>query len=177
MRFLTLLCCFFVASVSMAKDFKVGTVDLAKLFKEYPATKSADKKLKALKEKKLQEFTDAQDELQDLQKELKNSSSVLSTKQRKQKEKEFNSKLQALQSQQNQIQMELANKEQEMTNKLLDEIKAIVATVAKNAGVDLVLDSDKAVYVKDPTDLTADVLKSFPKSDSSSDKDDKKDDK
>jgi Skp family chaperone for outer membrane proteins len=177
MRFLTLLCCFFVAAASMAKDMKIGTVDLTKLFKEYPGTKNAQKKFNAMATKKQQDLADSLDEIKDLEKELKSSSSVLSTKQRKAKEKEYKEKAQAFQQQQNQITTDLQGKEQEMTSKLLDEIKAIVATVAKNQGVDLVLDAEKTVYAKDSVDLTAEVMKNYPKSDPSSDKDDKKDDK
>lgn len=54
-----------------------------------------------------------------------------------------------------------------MTQALLGEIKVIVAKVAQNKGIDLVLDSDKTVYAKDSTDLTPDVLKNYKSSDSS----------
>jgi Skp family chaperone for outer membrane proteins len=52
----------------------------------------------------------------------------------------------------------------------------IVAGVAKDNGVDLVLDTDKTVYVSGGTDLTDAVLKSFKKVDvdSSNDSDSKK---
>ena len=78
-------------------------------------------------------------------------------------------KAQAFQQKQNQIQTDLASKEQDMTLELLEKIKVIVAAVAKSAGVDLVIDADKAVYVKDGVDLTGDVIKNYSKSDSSKD--------
>src|SRR5258708_2051895 len=142
MRFLTLLCCFLVSSVSIAKDFKIGIVDLQKIFTEYPGTKEANKKFSTMTAKKQQELVDSQDELKDLDKELKNSSSVLSTKQRKNKEKEFATKYQALQRQEEQVRADLATKQLDMKTELLEKIKAIVAKVAKDAGVDLILDSE-----------------------------------
>ena len=80
MRFFTLICCFFVASVVMARDFTVGIVDLQQLFKEYPGTKKAQKKFNAMADKKKQDLTDAAEELRDLEKQLKDSGSVLSKK-------------------------------------------------------------------------------------------------
>jgi outer membrane protein len=167
MRFLTLLCCFFAASTVMAREFTVGTVDLQQLFKEYPGTKTAQKKFNAMADKKKQDLTDSAEEIRDLEKELKDSSSVLSKSEMKEKQEEYATKAKAFQDQENQIQNDLAGKEQEMTQALLGEIKVIVAKVAQDKGVDLVLDSDKTVYAKDATDLTPDVLKNYKSSDSS----------
>jgi outer membrane protein len=167
MRFLTLLCCFFVASVVMARDFTVGTVDLQQLFKEYPGTKKDQKKFNAMADKKKQDLTDAVEELRDLEKALKDSGSVLSKSEMKKKQDEYTTKARAFQEQENQIQTDLAAKEQEMTQNLLTQIKAIVAKVAEKDGIDLVLDADKTVYAKNATDLTPDVLKNYKDSDSS----------
>jgi outer membrane protein len=145
----------------------VGTVDLQQLFKEYPGTKAAEKKFNTMADKKKQDLTDAAEDLRDLEKELKDSSSVFSKKEMKAKQQEYATKAKAFQDQESQIQNELANKNQEMTQSLLTQIKAIVAKVAKNKGIDLVLDEDKTVYAKDATDLTADVLKNYKNSDSS----------
>lgn len=169
MRFIALLCCsLLVASVAAAKDFKVATVDLQKLFKEYPGTKKAQKKFNAMADKKKQELTDAADDIRDLEKQLKDSSSVLSKKEMKAKQEEYTTKLKAFNDQQQQIQNDLANKEQEMTQSLLGEIKDLVSKVAKNDGIDLVLDSEKTVYAKDATDLTEEVMKNYKDSDSDS---------
>jgi Skp family chaperone for outer membrane proteins len=85
----------------------------------------------------------------------------------KAKQEQYATKAKAFQDQESQIQNDLASKEQEMTQNLLGEIKALVAKIAKNDGVDLVLDGDKTVYAKDATDLTEEVLKSYKDSDSS----------
>lgn len=167
MRIIALLFCFLAASVVQAKDMKVGTVELKKLFSEYPGTKSAQKKFVAMAEKKKKDLVESEQELSDLQKELKGSSSVLSAKQRKSKEAEYKTMLQDLQQKETTVQNDLQTKESEMTGAILDEIKALVAKAAKDKGVDLVLDSEKTVYVKDGVDLTQDVLKSY-KSDAGS---------
>ena len=169
MRFtslLGLLCCFFAATAVSAKDFKMATVDLKKLFNEYPGTKTAQKKFQAMAEKKKQDLTDSAEELSDLRKELQGSKSVMSEKERKRKENEYQTKAQALSQQESQIQNDLASKEADMTGELVDQIKAIVAKVAQDKGVDLVMDSDKTIYARDAVDLTKDVLKNYKDSDS-----------
>jgi outer membrane protein len=169
MRWIAMLCCFLAASFVSAKDLKIATVDLAKLFKEYPGTKAAQKKFTAMAERKKQDLTDSADELRDLKKQLDNSSSVLSSKQLRQKKQEYDRKAQNFAQQENQVQQDMQAKESEMTMSILDEIKVIVSGVAKDNSVDLVLDSEKTVYVKDGTDLTDQILKTFKKSDASKD--------
>src|SRR5579872_98813 len=160
MRFITMLCCFLVASTMSAKDMKVGTVDLQKLFKDYPGTKIATKKFGEMAQRKKRDLQDAADELKDLGSELESSNSVLSTKQKRQKQQEFETKKDAFTQQQALIQNELETKQAEMTQSILEEIKVIVAGLAKDKGVDLVLNSENTVYVNGGVDLTEDVLKS-----------------
>ncbi len=176
MRFFTLLCCFLISSAAFAKDFTVATVDLQKLFKEYPGYDVAQKKFKDLAQKKQADLQESAQDLQELQNELKSSSSVYSAKQKKAKEAELKQKAHDLDAAENDARTFLAAKESAMTQSLLDEIKVIVAGVAKEKGVDLVLDADKTVYVNGGTDLTDAILKSFKKvaADSSDDSDSKK---
>ena len=172
MRFVALVCCLLIASMATAKDLKVGTVDLKKLFNEYPGTEKAQKKFKAFALKKQKDLSDPEEELTDLQKQLEGSSSVLSAKEKKKKAAEYQTKLREYAQLKNQITNDLAAKESEMTQGILDEIKAAVAGVARDKGVDLVLDSEKTVYVNGGTDLTEAVLKSGAYKNKDSDSDD-----
>ncbi len=147
---------------------KVGTVDLQKLFKEYPGTVKAQKKFNAMAKKKAADLKEAQEDLKDFATELRSSDSVLSAKQKRQKQNELDAKQNTYLQQENQIKMELAAKENEMTQSILEELKAIVASMAKDKGVDLVLDSEKIVYLNGGIDLTDAILKSYKKSDSDS---------
>ncbi|HTC19623.1 MAG TPA: OmpH family outer membrane protein [bacterium] len=172
MRFITLLCCFLIASVVSAKDFRFATVDMQKLFNSFPGTEKAKQKLSDLEEKKKEDLADSKQELIDLQKELGGDSSLFTEKQKLKKEKEYNDKLAAYNQATEEVQKELMAEESEMTQNIVDQIKAIVADVAKDKGVDLVLDSDKTVYAKDPVDLTSDVLDSYKKISDTDSKDD-----
>ncbi|HUO57658.1 MAG TPA: OmpH family outer membrane protein [bacterium] len=168
MRFIALLCCFLVASLATAADFKIGTVDMQKLFNNYPGTKAAKTKLQAFEKKKSDDLADSAQEIKDLKSELDKSGSVLSDKQKAKKKRELDEKIQAYQQDSAQAEKELMSKQNDMTQAVVDEIKALVANIAKDNGLDMVLDQDKTVYLKNSVDLTDKVLKTF-KKDSSDD--------
>jgi len=161
MRRIAFLCCLLAVSLAEAKDFKIATVDLTKLFTEYPGTKKAQEKFQTLAKKKQDDLVDMEKEIRDLDSDLKKSASVLTKKQRKDKEYLFQRKYEDYQGKKNEIMSELKVKEGEMTQEILSQVKAIVATLAKAKGFDLVLDGEKAVYVREGTDLTPEVLKSY----------------
>src|SRR5579883_1232949 len=168
MRWIALLCCFLIASIASAKDLKIGIVDMQKLFNSYPGTQKAKDKLAALEKKKNDDLSDEAQELKDLEKQL-GDSSVLSEKQKEKKTTEYKTKLATFSQDQEQAQKELMAKESDMTQTIVGEIKDIVASVAKDKDIDLVLDQDKTVYAKDAVDLTADVSKQFKTADKGDD--------
>ena len=158
---------FLAASLVSAKDFKLAVVDMQKLFNSYPGTQKAKDKLKDMEKKKLQDLKETAQDLSDLEKELTDSSSVLSQKQRLRKQKEYQEKKAAFDQEQAEAQKDLMTKENDMTQTLVDQLKDIVAGIAKDKGFDLVLDKDKVVYSKDAVDLTDDILKNFKDKDTS----------
>jgi len=162
MRFISLfLAAFLAAGLALAGDMKIATVDLQKLFKDYPGTQKAEDKLKDIEKKKVKELTPMEEDLKDLQNELQNNSSVLSAKEKKQKKELFGLKMDEYTKAKSQIAAELQTKESDMTQSVLGEIKGIIADVAKDKGFDLVLDSEKTAYVKGGIDLTDEVEKKF----------------
>jgi outer membrane protein len=165
MRILSLVTCFFLlASTSFAKDFKMATVDLAKLFNEFPGTKDAQDKFTTIAAKKQKDLESQANDLQDLDNELKKQSSVLTPKQKADKEYILKKKFEDYTQEKNQIMAELKTDQDQMTDDLLTQIKAIVVKVAQAKGYDVVLDSEKTILVNNPVDLTDDVIKQYPAS-------------
>ena len=161
MRFLILICLFSAVSTAMAKDFTVATVDMQVLFKQYPGTYPAQKKLDDLTLEKKQDLADSEETLGDLQKELNAPKGALSRKERKRKEEEFEEEAEDYQNEKNRIENELEERNQEMTRLLMGRIRDMVAGIAKKEGVDLVLDSNDAVANPYSLDLTGEVLRAF----------------
>jgi outer membrane protein len=166
MRWLAFLCCFLTASSATASNFKIATVDMGKLFKEYPGTRQAEKELAAFSKKKQRELADSQEILADFQKVLNGSKGKLSRKEKALTEKEFEAQTRKFEDEKNNMQDELAERDSAMTRILLDQIRDLVATVARKEGVDLVLDTNNVAGVNKIPDLTAEVLKAFPRMDS-----------
>jgi Skp family chaperone for outer membrane proteins len=161
MRSWALIFSFLAASAVSAEGLKVATVDMKTLFKEYPGSLEAQKKFEAQAREKKEDLADSQQDLADLQDELNDPKSHLSWKERERKEKEFAEDSQDYQNEAKHIQLELDDQDKEMTRILMDQIKDIVAQTAKKEDVDLVLDSNDAVNLKDGLDLTEEVLRAF----------------
>lgn len=174
MRLITFLCCFLIASVAVAKDFKIATVDVSKIVKQYPGYIKAQKQLSAVKDKKQSELIAEKKDLDDLAMEIERTKSVIPKKELKEKEYLYNKKHDDLVEHQNQAENDLATEQTQMLTKIVDEVKAIVNKTAQEKGVDLVLDSQSALYAKDAIDLTDDILKQYKGLDADSVDDSKK---
>jgi Skp family chaperone for outer membrane proteins len=166
MRWMTFCLVLLAATAAMAKDFTVGTVDFQRIFNTYPGTVKAQKKLDDLIKVKQDDLTDSQKIVVSLQRELKNSM-TLSPGEKKKKEKEIKAREQSLMDEKNQVEKELAGRKREMMRELVTEVNDVISNAAIKAGVDMVVDGTSVHYLKSGTDLTADILKSFSKTDSS----------
>ena len=170
MRFtVAFLFCLLTAQFLEARDLVIGVVDLQRLVTEYPGTAKAEKKLSALFADRKNDLGESEKELASKEQELAKSKSVLSSVEFETKKDKYKKEEEDLLQQENQFNNDVQNKRAEMVKKVLDDIKGLAATVAKNKGVDMVLGSDSLVYAKDTLDLTDDVLKSFKDLDTSDD--------
>ena len=141
MRILSLAACFFLlASTSFAKDFKMATIDLAKLFNEYPGTKDAQDKFTALAADKQKPILKEKQDLQKLSDEFDKQASVLTPSQKSDKEYILKKKYEDYTQDSNQVMASLKAQQDQMTDDLLAQIKAIVVKVAQAKGYDVVLD-------------------------------------
>jgi outer membrane protein len=155
---------FLALSPVAAENFKVATVDMRTLFKEYPDTSRAQKKFEDLAREKERDLDDSNEALEDIRTQLAKSKNPLSRAERRRKEKELEEAIQDYEDEKNRIQNEMDERNQEMTRILTGRIREVVARIAKKEGWDLVLDSNDAVCAKFGTDLTGEVLRAFAES-------------
>ena len=152
---------FTLACPAMAgsKGSKIGFVKIMEVLESYGGYKDAKQRLeKAMKAKK-KELLELEKELMDLQQEYEKKKGILSAKAREEKEYIIRKKLEDYQNIQLQANRELAVKEQQMTEVLLDELREHIASVAEKEGFDLVLDETAVLYLKgEKTDLTKRVV-------------------
>lgn len=163
MRFLIFFCCLLAGSAAVAGEYRIGTVDMQVLLKQYPGTAPAQERFNALAAKKKRALGDEEKILADLQDELRSSAGVMSEEERNEKQEEYRTEARSYEDKKAQMQKELDDRNQEVAQALADQIKAIVAKIAKNRGFNLVLDLTAAVNVSGGEDLTQAVLESFSK--------------
>lgn len=158
---------------------KVATVDLKKLFDNYYKTKLATQAIQDRANDMDKDYTSMAQDLKkksDQYEQLLESASdpAVSDQERQKRKDSANDLLKQLQDSkaaidqyERQAQMTLTDQKQRMRDKILDEIKLVVADKAKAGGYTLVLDTaaqtvngtPSIVFTTGEGDLTADVLK------------------
>jgi len=163
MRLILLGLVLMVTTAAMAKDFTIATVDFQRVFNTYPGTVKAQKKLDALIKEKQDDLNVSQKAVLDLQKALKHPAAALTAADKKTKEKEIKTKEQKLMDEKNVLQNEIAKRKDEMMRELVTEVNAIISNAAIKDNVDMVVERNTVHYVKNPNDLTDEILSGFSK--------------
>jgi outer membrane protein len=79
------------------------------------------------------------------------------------KQKEFQEKFMSLRSEEMSFQNEIKGKEQAATQKIAIAVSKLVNEMAKQRGLEMVFETNSAglLYLKDPVDMTKDVIDAF----------------
>lgn len=165
-----------LAAPALAADVKVGVVDLQKVLKTSVAGKAAQKKFDDLRKAKQAQLEAKERDLGKREKELLGNRQEIEkaaqesggkpTEELKQKAASFQEKARKfeqdmveLDKKKREIVDELAKKEGELLKPIEDIIKAKVDAIAKERGLGLVLNRQVAIFVAEPLDITAEVIK------------------
>lgn len=141
-------------AVAYAKEYKIGYVDLAKVFDEYKKTKDSEKTLEEKGKAKEADRKKMVDEL----KKLKDEQALLSDRGKSEKQTVIDTKIKSLQDFDKTVRDELVKARNDMLSGILKDIEKIVTDYAKETGYDIVLNSRMLLYGKDEYDLTSEVL-------------------
>ncbi len=138
-----------------AKEYKLGYVDLGRVFDEYKNTKESEKALEAKgKAKELERKT-----LVDDLKKLKDEQNMLSEKAKAAKQGAIDAKVKDLQDFDTKARNDLMKERNDRLNVIMKDIEKVVTDYAKETGYDMVLNSRTLLYGAEQYDLTAEVLK------------------
>ncbi|MBN1526617.1 MAG: OmpH family outer membrane protein [Candidatus Omnitrophica bacterium] len=143
------------ASQAYAKEYKIGYVDLAKVFDEYGETKDAERKLEdkgKAKEAERKKMVDAI-------RKLKDEQALLSEKGKQDKQAAIDEKIKVLQDFDGKAREELLKERNELLGGILKNIEKVIADYSKQNGYDLILNQRTLLYAGEQYDLTAEVLK------------------
>ena len=145
---------FFSASSASAKEYKLGYVDLAKVFDEYKKTKDSEKNLEAKGKAKEADRAKMIDELR----KLKDEQALLSEKAKAEKQTVIDNNIKSLQDFDKKTRDELVKERNDMLALILKDIEKIVTEYSKANGYDFILNSRMLLYGGESYDLTAEIL-------------------
>jgi outer membrane protein len=126
-----------------AAGLRVGVVNIDEAINTSQAGERSKKILQAAQAQKRSELQAQEQELKTLQEELQGNI-MLSQEAKAQRTQELQNKQQELRAAVQQAQRELAEQERSLTNSMIAEIRTIVELVAKEEGLDFVLEQSAA---------------------------------
>jgi len=147
------LFCVVSPDVVYAKEYKIGYVDLAKVFDDYKKTKESEKMLEEKGKAKEAERKKIVDEL----KKLKDEQALLSEKGKADKQKVIDNKLKDLQDYDRLAREELMKERNDRLGAIMKDIEGVVTAYAKEAGYDIILNSRALLFGAEQYDLTKEV--------------------
>lgn len=150
------------ASVAHAEG-KYAVVDMQNVILNVEEGKSARAGLEKEIKEKQQELGKRKEELDKMNEEWTKQAPLLNEQARMGKQKEFQEKFMGLRNDEMAFQDAIKKKEGQATQKIAIAVTKIVNDMAKAKGVDMVFETSSAglIYLKDPIDLTKDVIKEF----------------
>jgi outer membrane protein len=152
-----------IASAALASDgAKLGFVDVQKVLLLSTAGKDAKEMLSQKANKYEAEKNSKEEELKKLKAELEKQSVLLSEAARNAKEKDYQQKYKEYQRFVKDAQDDLQTKNEELTNRLVDEIIKIIQEYGRsNKFTFIFVRNDSMLFADDKVDLTEEIQKKF----------------
>lgn len=143
----SILMLFLVCAFSTASAQKYGHLDANALLYDLPTTQKALTELEELKVSLNKDITDRETKLQQRYVEVQQTAQNYSPVQLQQIEQEIQKAAAEIQEARNKAQLDLINKEQELTAPIYQKIRTAIDEVAKENGYTHILDVSSLLYV------------------------------
>jgi outer membrane protein len=160
---LTLLIMFFAGAVSAAEKPTVGYVNLHKVLLESKVGKRNKTDLDKLIKEKESTLAGEESKLQAMQQAFQKDQLLMTDPQKLEKQKAFQEKAEAYQKMVGEAKQAVSKKDNEFASKSVAEIKAVIADLAKEMKLHLVLDASEGnvLYAEEGMDLTQKVIEKY----------------
>ncbi len=148
-----------------AEEIKIGTVDMQKALHTVDLGKKAKAQLDKEVEAKKKEIQTEESAIKKAGEEFRKKSLVLSEDARAKKQGELQERVMKLQELAGRSQMELQQKERELTEPLIGKLRGVISEIAKQKGYGLVLEKNEnsVLFSLEKDDLTDEVIGQFNK--------------
>lgn len=142
---------------------KYGVIDMQAVILNVSEGKDARDKLKGEIEAKEKELMKEKQELDKLNEEWKSQAALLSEAARLKKQQEFQERFLELRNSEMTFQQEIKRKEQSATQSIAVKVAKLVEKMAEEKKLEAVFEANTSglLYLKDPLDLTKDVITKF----------------
>ena len=142
---------------------KSGIVNMQEVILTVKEGKAERSKLEKEIQKKQGEFAKRKTELDEMNKKWQANAALMNEEAKMKEQQKFQQKFMTLRNDEMNFQQEMKRKEQKATQKIASKVVQIVEGIAKTENFDAVyeLSSSGLLYLKDPIDITAQVIKKF----------------
>ena len=148
-----------MASTVGAQEFKIGIVNIDRIFREANSAKAAQAKLEAEFGKREKEITDLGAQLKTLADKFDREAPTLAESQRTSRQKQLVEQDRDFQRKRREFQEDLNARKNEELQQVIERANRIVKTVAEAEKYDLVL--QEAVYANPKHDITDKVIRAL----------------
>ena len=149
----------FAACAASAQEFKIGIVNIDRIFREANSAKAAQAKLEQEFGKREKELADMGTQLKTLADKFEREAPTLSETQRATRQKQLVEQDRDFQRKRREFQEDLNSRKNEELQQVIERANKVVKTVAESEKYDLVL--QEAVYASPKHDITDKVIKAL----------------
>jgi len=154
---------FSLQAYAHAENLKIGLINFQEALNDVEEGKRAKAALKAQFDAKQKSLTDKQNALKALKDQLDTQRAALSGDAMKQKEAEYRDKFLDLQKTLAESRNEMATKEAEMTQTIVQKMRATVNAIGQKEGYTLIFETsqDAVLYAPNATNLTPALVQAY----------------
>jgi outer membrane protein len=149
----------FIGFQTNAQEFKVGIVNLDRIFREANSAKAAQTKLEQEFSKREKELTDIATQLKTLSDKFEREAPTLAESQRASRQKQLVDQDRDFQRKRREFQEDLNSRKNEELQQVIERANKVVKIIAETEKYDLII--QEAVYVNPKHDITDKVLKTL----------------
>ena len=142
-----------------AQEFKVGVVNLDRIFREASSAKAAQTKLEQEFSKREKELTDLGTQLKAASDKFEREAPTLSESQRTLRQRQLVDQDRTFQTRRREFQEDLSARKNEELQLVIERANKVVKTLAESEKYDLIL--QESVYVNPKHDITDKVIKAL----------------
>ena len=139
--------------------FKIGYVDLQKVFQNYKKVKESEEIFRKEVMKEQKRIDNLKKKIDDMQDEFKKKKDILSPEKRREKEMEIMNKIKELSEIIREVNQKLDRRMKELRKARLDEILSVIKEFGKKNKYNIIIDSNAVIYADKGIDITDQIIK------------------